>query len=70
MKNNTDHRNKPTTKILIIMTSSSHFPANVDNSAMPRARPPAEKVPNPRLNPLLRVAPAKDIFNKDKKLET
>ena len=47
-------------KILIIMTTSSHFPANVDNSAMARARPPAENVPNPRLNPLLRVAPTKD----------
>lgn len=42
------------------MTTSSHFPANVDNSAMARARPPAENVPNPRLNPLLRVAPTKD----------
>lgn len=44
-------------KILKIITASSYFPANVDNSAMHRASPPAENVPSPRLNPLLRVAP-------------
>lgn len=62
----TDERNLikkpdlPTMKILRIITSSSHSPANSDNSAMPKARPPAATVPNPRLNPLLRVAPAED----------
>jgi len=44
--------------MLIIIKSSSHSPANSDNSAIPRASPPADKVPNPLLNPLLRVAPA------------
>jgi hypothetical protein len=30
----------------------------LDNSATARARAPAVSVPNPRLNPLLKVAPA------------
>lgn len=44
--------------MLITITTSSHSPANSDNSAIPRASPPADSVPSPRLNPLLRVAPA------------
>lgn len=42
----------------MMMISSSHSPANLDNSADPRASPPADNVPNPLLNPLLSVAPA------------
>lgn len=42
----------------MIIATSSHSPANSDNSAIARASPPADNVPNPRLNPLLRVAPA------------
>lgn len=48
---------EPVMKMLIIIISSSHSPAIADNSATPRASPPADKVPNPLLNPLLRVAP-------------
>ena len=57
-------------KILIIITSSSQSPARVDSIAMPRARPPADNVPNPRLNPLLSVAPRnatnKSLFSSQK----
>lgn len=49
----------PMMKILITMKTSSASPANSDNSAIPRARPPAESVPKPLLNPLLSVAPVK-----------
>lgn len=45
-------------KILITIKTSSHSPANTESSAVARASPPAENVPNPRLNPLLSVAPA------------
>lgn len=45
-------------KMLIITISSSQSPANADNSAIPKASPPTDKVPNPLLNHLLRVAPA------------
>jgi len=45
-------------KMLTVMMSSSHFPANCDKIPIPKARPPANKVPNPLLSPLLRVAPA------------
>ena len=47
----------PTMKVHIMIISSSHFPPNVDNSAIPRASPPANKVPIPPFTPLLRVAP-------------
>lgn len=43
--------------MLMTITTSSHCPANCDNSAIPRASPPADNVPSPRFNPLLRVAP-------------
>lgn len=49
-------------KILIIIMTSSNSPALIDNSAMPRASPPAETVPRARLNPLLSVAPTKKKF--------
>ena len=45
-------------KMLTIIMSSSHFPDNCDKSPIPKANPPANKVPNPLLSPLLRVAPA------------
>lgn len=43
--------------MLTTIINSSHSPANADNSAIPKAIPPADKVPKPLLNPLLRVAP-------------
>lgn len=46
------------TNILRTTNTSSHSPTKTDSSAIPNARPPADNVPNPRLNPLLRVAPA------------
>lgn len=54
---------RPMMKILATITASSHSPANPDNSAIPNARPPADNVPNPRLNPLLKVAPTDDHFH-------
>jgi hypothetical protein len=59
-RKNTDYKTIPTLKILKTITISSHSPANCDNSAIPKASPPADNVPNPRLNPLLRVAPAEE----------
>lgn len=50
-------------KMLIIITVSSHSPANFDNSPIPKASPPADKVPNALLSPLLRVAPAGVIIS-------
>lgn len=44
-------------KMLTISRSSSRSPARVEKEAIPKASPPAESVPSPRLNPLLRVAP-------------
>lgn len=57
----------PMIKMLMIITSSSQSPANVDNIAMPKASPPADNVPNPRLNPLLRVAPVNATIRQGKK---
>lgn len=51
-------------KMLATTKSSSYSPASVDNSAMPRASPPANNVPNPRLNPLLSAAPTDDAKEK------
>jgi len=45
-------------KMLTMITNSSHFPANFDSIPNTKASPPADKVPNPRFRPLLRVAPA------------
>lgn len=45
-------------KILVTIKTSSHSLANSESSAIARASPPADNVPNPRFNPLLSVAPA------------
>lgn len=45
--------------ILITIITSSNLPANMEISAIPKASPPAENVPNARFSPLLRVAPAR-----------
>lgn len=45
--------------MLTIITISSHFPANFDSIPNAKASPPADKVPNPLLRPLLSVAPAR-----------
>lgn len=58
----------PMIKILMIITSSSQSPAKVDNIAIPKASPPADNVPNPRLNPLLRVAPRNASDRQEKKI--
>ena len=50
-------RNIPVTKKLITITTLSHGPAKIDSPANKNASIPAEKVPNPRLNPLMNVAP-------------
>lgn len=54
---------RPAVKMLTIIIYSCHGPANADNSAVPNASPPANKVPNPLLNPLLRVAPVQFHFD-------
>ena len=54
---NDDCETAPMDKMLIIIKISSHSPVNLPNSAIAKARPPADNVPRPRLNPLLRVAP-------------
>jgi len=54
----TKHETIPTVKMFTIIISRCQSSANFDNSAIARASPAAEKVPNPLLNPLLRVAPA------------
>jgi hypothetical protein len=48
----------PTRRMLIIRITSSNSPRFLDNSATARAKAPAVSVPNPLLNPLLKVAPA------------
>jgi hypothetical protein len=48
----------PTIKMLNTRTTSSKLPRYPDNSAKARAKAPAVNVPNARLNPLLKVAPA------------
>jgi hypothetical protein len=52
----------PTIRILVIRITSSSFPRCLDNSATARAKAPAVSVPNPRLNPLLKVAPASTLM--------
>lgn len=48
---------RPTMKMLMIITISSHSPAKFDSIPNVKASPPADKVPNPLFSPLLRVAP-------------
>ena len=58
IRNRSDSKPWPAVKMLTTIMVSSYFPANFDKSPIPKASPPANKVPNPLLSPLLRVAPA------------